>query len=58
MVEREKREYSTEKMYDLNSPIHTIFVKKHTKNNKLIFLVDNKYFDFLIATHLQELESQ
>ena len=47
--------YSNEKIYDVN----LLYIKYLSKNHFIkTFLVDNKYFDFLKATHFQELESQ
>ena len=48
---------STEKIYDVNC-LYIQYLSKYIHKKIICFLVDNKYFDFLIATHLQELESR
>ena len=57
-VMRNNKINSTEKIYDVDCVYIQYLSKIHTKITSFnCFLVDNKYFDILIATHFQELET-
>ena len=58
-VLRNNKINSIEKIYDVNCLYIQYLSKIHTNKTSFnCFLVDKKYFDILIATHLQELESR
>ena len=58
-VLRNNKINSIEKIYDVNCLYIQYLSKIHTNKTSFnCFLVDKKYFDILIATHLQELDSR